>query len=37
MQENKENKLKKFLLNLGLFFAKGFTIGRWEVHFKWKI
>ena len=35
MQEN--NKFKKFLINVGLFFVKGFTVGKWEVHFKWKI
>ena len=28
--------MKKFLLKLGEFLGKGFTIGRWEVKFTWK-
>ena len=37
MKEIKKDKVKKFLLNVGMFFIKGLTMGRWEVQFKWKI
>jgi len=28
--------MNKLLKEVGLFFLKGFTIGRWEIKFTWK-
>ena len=28
--------MKKFLLSVGEFFAKGFTTGKWEIKWEWR-
>ena len=34
--ETNKEKVKKFLSSIGIFLAKGFAIGRWEVKFTWR-
>ena len=35
-KSQKQNKFKKFLVDLGIFFTKGLVGGRWEIKFTWK-